>query len=33
VTDVVSALADFNTTVGRSGGDDRSALVRLKASF
>jgi outer membrane lipase/esterase len=33
LTDRLSALVDFDSTVGRSGGEDYSALARLKASF
>ncbi len=33
LTDRFSALVDFDSTVGRSGGEDYSALARLKARF
>jgi outer membrane lipase/esterase len=33
LTDRFSALVDFDGTVGRSGGEDYSALARLKARF
>jgi len=33
MTDAVSALIDFDTSAGRSGGEDYNALLRLKASF
>ncbi len=33
LNDSFSALVDFDSTVGRSGGEDYSALARLKAKF
>jgi outer membrane lipase/esterase len=33
LTDIVSALVDFDSTIGRSGSEDYSALVRFRASF
>jgi outer membrane lipase/esterase len=33
LNDVFSALVDFDTVVGREGGEDYDALARLKASF
>ncbi len=33
LTDRFSALVDFDSTVGRDGGEDYSALARLKATF
>lgn len=33
LTDIVSALVDFDSTIGRTGSEDYSALVRFRASF
>jgi outer membrane lipase/esterase len=33
VTEIFSALVDFDSTVGRSGGEDYNALARLRANF